>query len=98
MAEAPDAEPYEYDPVSCWLSASFACVFQLMPHKSKDFLSQYADNPELRECVNALSARDAILEPGIAKTFEQLVNSTKGFRLHYAYYIIQTTEHRLHAP
>ena len=37
---------------------------------------QYADNPELRECVNALSARDAILEPGIAKTFEQLVKFT----------------------
>ena len=34
---------------------------------------QYADNPELRECVNALSARDAILEPGIGKTFEQSV-------------------------
>jgi negative elongation factor C/D len=48
MAEAPDAEPYEYDP--------------------------YADNPELRECVNALSARDAILEPGIAKTFEQFLD------------------------
>lgn len=32
---------------------------------------QYADNPELKECVNAFAARDAILEPGIAKMFER---------------------------
>lgn len=40
-------------------------------HLLPRFHFQYADNPELRECVNALSARDAVLEPGIAKTFEQ---------------------------
>lgn len=71
MAEAPDAEPYEYDPVSCSFSARCCMDIPINATQARIYLPQYADNPELRECVNTLSTRDAILEPGIAKTFEQ---------------------------
>lgn len=76
MAEPAGAEDYQVSGMSknkhkAMNEAQLDIVFQIMHTIPGLCTPQYEDDPPLRACMEEFAAKDAILEPGIGKTFEK---------------------------